>query len=233
MTDKNAPSLETQAMLLASNLRHSRESHLRTSHTETVWKYRAYQGGEPAQMIDWKLSARGRELFVREHELIRHRRTFFWSSFEGAAEVEQHTHLVLLALAYVMVEKERTVGWLVDGLPTTQTSSQVASLFETAMMRLGKTKSNAPDKQKVKNDFVIFAADFTHAGEPMLAAVKTYAAQGNHGILLNLGPTFDEKTNPVTLTARNAQWPVVHLSPEDRPDITLAHLLEKTVQATR
>lgn len=233
MAEKLAIAMETQAMLLAAHLRNSPESRMRTSHTEKIWKYRSYQGGEPATMIDWKQSGKGREIYVREHEKITHRKIYFWCSFANAQAYEEHATLVLLALAHILVQKEREVGWVVDNLPSSQTASQLGTLFAKSLENLSKAEMPAPKAHKLFNHLVLIAANFSQENEAMVHAIKTYAAQGNMGLLIHLGGAFDEKANAITRTARNAQWPVLRLNPKDRADISLTHLLEKTVQATR
>ncbi|MDD3183128.1 MAG: hypothetical protein PHD48_10055, partial [Alphaproteobacteria bacterium] len=53
-------SVEHQALELARSLEHAPEFRLRSSHTETMWKYRPYEGGTPYTNIDWRQSAKGR-----------------------------------------------------------------------------------------------------------------------------------------------------------------------------
>ena len=225
-------SLEVKAQELASNLEYSPESRLRTTHTETMWKYRAYQGGEPAASIDWKQSAKGREIYVREHEKITHRDIYFWSSFKGVEETREHALLVLLALAHILVKKERKVGWLSPDLPLTQTNSLIARLFERT---LGETGKEGPDPTtfKLHKALIILAADIKEPCEALHEAVHAYASQGNRGIILNLGSPRERSANKIMQTAYNAGWPVIDLDRNDRADTTLTHLLEKTVQATR
>jgi len=233
MPEKRALPLETQAIELAANLLHAPESRIRTSHTEKVWKYTAYRGGEPASMIDWKQSGKGREIYVRTHEPIIHKRIFFWTALDTAPEIRQQAMLVLLALAHILVNKEREVGWLVDGLPSSQTASQLGTLFATGLERASHKPSPTPQALNLHHQLVIFAADLTQNQDQMVAALKAYAAQGNEGILVNLGLPLDEKSSVLALAARKAQWPVIPLDPQKPADHTLLRLLDKTAQATR
>jgi uncharacterized protein (DUF58 family) len=227
------PALSIQAEQLASNLIFSPESRVRTSHTETMWKYRNYQGGEPAASIDWRMSAKGREIYVREHEKIIHKDIYFWASFLKAEEVRSHTLVVLLALAHILVRKERRIGWLLRDLPTTQTNSMIINLFSSALTsELDLAPST--NTHKIKNSLVIIASDINVQGNSLLyQAVRAYASHGNRGIILNLGEEHNRTTNDIAKIAYNSAWPVINLDRKDRADTTLTHLLEKTVQATR
>lgn len=222
-------SIERQALELAANLARAPECRLRTNHTETMWQYRPYQGGIPATSIDWRQSAKGRELLVREHEKITNRDTYFWACFDGSEGVREQVSLILLALGHLLVKKERRIGWLGSGRPLTQTPSQVRPLFEGGLATTADI--SAPN---LYNACVLLATDITNDTEKLQRMLNACAAQGGKGILFHLGnkkPLAHDDV--VSTTCKKLGWPIVIFDQNERADSCLLHLFEKSIQATR
>lgn len=224
------PALESKAFELANNLRFSPEGRQRTSHTEKMWKYRAYQGGEPASMIDWKQSARGRDIIVREHEKISHRHIFFWAMPDSLGpDIQEAAITILLALGYTLVKKERVIGWLSPDLPISRTASMLATLVENGLNQ----EDSGGQTHNIRNQFIMLSGNFTQSPSEVLEKLRTYAAQGNRGLLLHCSAVKLPNDLAIAKAANNAGWPILSMSEKDRLDIVLADLLEKTLQATR
>lgn len=233
MNAANAIPLEVQAQKLADDLQHAPESRLRTSHTETIWKYRPYQGGEPAIRIDWKQCARSRELLVREHEKITHRDVFFWACFlECTQEMQDRAKLLILALARILVRKERRIGWLRSEQPLTQTERRVEGLVAFGL-KTAYESTPTRHTNHISQQFVVIAARLEDSGIELLDTLRVLSSRGNRGILLNLDGTELSAHDAIAVLTRNAGWPIVPVRLSDRPDATLTQLLEKTVMATR
>lgn len=226
--------IEFQARKLADDLQHAPEGRLRTSHTETIWKYRPYQGGEPAVRIDWKQCARSRELLVREHEKIVHRDVYFWASFlDCEPEMQDRAKLIMLALAHILVRKERRIGWLRTERPMTQTARRVDGMMNFGLKTAQEAAPPPLATTHVVHQLVVIAARLETSGIELLEALRRLAGRDNRGIILNLDGVEPSASHPIALVARNAAWPIVPVRLADRPDLTLTQLLEKTVMATR
>lgn len=231
MTAPSAMPYADKAKSLANSVMLSQASHLRGTHTERVWTYRAYQGGEPGNMIDWKRSARGREIFVREHEPLIHKDVFFWSNFSLNPNRLEGVTTLLLALAHILVAKERRIGWLLPTKVTTEALHFVAPLFEKGMTG-ALEPADAPPIHKIQNGLIILATSLGAMRAPFDKAIRSYAAQGNNGILIDLDEGDNAEVD-ITAARRNGVWPILRLDPSARPDVTLALLLQTTIEATR
>lgn len=226
------PQLESQAQQLANDLRFSPEGRQRVTHTEKMWRYRSYQGGDPVGSIDWRQSARSRDILVRDHEKIVMRDIFFGLFFDPEQPRQTQTLLLLLALAHTLVKKERAVGWISPLRPLTRTSSLVGQLFEDGF----RDKPLCLASQDIRNQFILIAGDMDSGNQPLHNLVKTYMAQGNRGLLIPTQSPDARTDDGLLKAALNAQWPVVSMDDKkgnNRLDFHLAHLLEKTLQATR
>ncbi|NLH83533.1 MAG: DUF58 domain-containing protein, partial [Phyllobacteriaceae bacterium] len=62
------PDLLVEARRVAATVAAGWHGRRRAGSGETFWQYRPYAPGEPVQAIDWRRSARGDELYVRERE---------------------------------------------------------------------------------------------------------------------------------------------------------------------
>lgn len=222
------PALDFQAQELANALLFSPQGRLRQSHTEKMWAYRSYQGSEPAHMIDWRQSARSNQILVREHEKIKNRDIYFYADVAKEAPVKEETTLILLALAYALMKKERGLGWLGLDIPVTHTASLIPTLIGK-----GLSQTSANVEGNFAHQYVIWIADFVHPSPELLGLLKSSAARGNKGILLHTAESGDLKGCACALAARNTGWPIITMNEQLRPDQCLASLLEPILQETR
>ncbi|SDH11268.1 DUF58 domain-containing protein [Roseospirillum parvum] len=93
---------------------------------EAFWQYRPHQPGDPAPGIDWRRSARGDDLLVRQREWLSARRVLLWAAGgPGMAHASARSlptkhgraSLLLLALAVLLVRGGERVGGLGAGAP--------------------------------------------------------------------------------------------------------------------
>ena len=226
------PQLESQAQQLANDLRFSPEGRQRVTHTEKMWRYRSYQGGDPVGSIDWRQSARSRDILVRDHEKIVMRDIYFGLFFDPLETKQNQTLVLLLSLAHTLVKKERAIGWISPQRPLTRTSSLVGQLFEDSL----RDTNLCLAPQDIQNQFILIAGDLSSDNKTLHKLVKGYMAQGNRGLLVPTQAPDTKTDGELAQAALNAQWPIVNLGQNDkdgRLDLSLAHLLEKTLQATR
>jgi len=88
---------------------------------EQFWQYRRYQPGDAAGLIDWRASARGTHLLVREREWeaaqtallwLDHSESFSWASSRKLPHKSERGTLLLLALADLLLRGGERVGLL-------------------------------------------------------------------------------------------------------------------------
>jgi len=215
--------LKGAARRMAETLFLSPEGRHRIKRTERVWRYRPYQGGEAASIIDWKQSARSRNLIVREHEPIVARPIAFWAGASLPDGARQAVALTFLALARLFVKGERTVLWLGNDRLSTATESQVDGMFERAF---GLMESLPLPTSSLRRGVMIVVADSSDRPytQALCATLRAYAARGNACIVLDVCPS-ERKAFP-------AGWRVHALETEHPSNALLSLLLNNVMAAS-
>jgi len=82
---------------------------------ETFWQFRRYQSGDAAAAIDWRRSARGRHIFVREKELEAAQNIWLWcdgspSMHYGRPEKAERAAILTLASAILLLRAGERVA---------------------------------------------------------------------------------------------------------------------------
>ncbi|HAX91849.1 MAG TPA: hypothetical protein DCY07_06545 [Rhodospirillaceae bacterium] len=219
-------SVATKAKELAQSLRLSPQGHLRVKRTEREWRYRAYQGGEPVTMIDWKQSARSRDLIVREHEPIVSRKVFFWADLTKALpHTQEQTALLFLSLSRMLVRNERTVGWLGLENAESTTLAMIDPLFERGFSQ----DETSPRLANLRYAIIVMAVDFTATTRQLYDALRTYAAQGNQCVLIDIsGKGLHEES-----VLSRKSWPVYTLDESTGLERLLPLLMDEIMRSTR
>src|SRR3979411_567732 len=65
---ESMPRLILEARKIAATVIHGLHGRKRAGPGENFWQYRRFVWGEPARRVDWRRSARGDHLYVREQE---------------------------------------------------------------------------------------------------------------------------------------------------------------------
>lgn len=207
-----------QAERLADLVQGSAEARHRGQRVERIWRYRSYQGGEPAQTIDWRQSARGEKIFVRESEMPAFRDIFLWT---GGETVHARAMLWLAALARLLVRAERTVGWLGPDLRKTKTLSRVDGLFPIGQQP-SFDRVFPPDPPQLARSLVVLVEEFSGKEERHVSALQSMAARGNHGILMDLGAALPSFRADV----QKAGWVYLSLEPAESDERAVIRLWE-------
>jgi len=235
MSEISFPSLALKAEEMAKWLFLSPQAHQRLSRTERIWRYRSYEGGEPAGMIDWTQSARGERLLVREPEEIKIRPVLLWSqtAWPDDATAQQNA-LLLMTLGHMLLKAERTVGWLAGDCPKTRTASILQGLFARFLnapeTQTGQTGQTAPPEMPdLRFALLVLSGDLGAAPEAWLDILKSHAARGSRAVLLDFGQKDD---TPIHLCARNNGWPVIKTTPTAPPETALLHLFEEALKGS-
>lgn len=155
---------------------------------ETFWQYRRYGSEDPAGSIDWRRSARGDDLYVRESELETSRSALFWADgspgFRWKAATDSFTKAqdaitLMLAAAILMAAEGERVGAL--------GSEQKAGLGTRAIDRLASEllgQQGQPFAPAGRASLVVIASDFYEPAETWRARLQPVAARCRHGVLL-------------------------------------------------
>jgi uncharacterized protein (DUF58 family) len=171
-------------------------------------------------MIDWFVSGRSTNLYVREREQPAEAALRLWRSAGGqSAEL-------LLGLAYLALDSGAAVGWLDEAL--------------TPVKGLGRYRFFAaqafhacPDEPPImavpKGTKIVFAGSLDKA-EPWRVVMDAYRAQRAAGIFLHTG-SADTVDRALQAQAQKSGWPFIVADPTRRAEENLLLLFEALIAA--
>lgn len=163
---------------------------------EDFWEYRRYAQEDDVSRIDWRRSARGDTLFVRETELETARSFYIyadphagfnWSGHAGRITKADRARIIMMAIANLLSREGERVGVLGSG--------EGAAFGKRALERL-YTQIATPARNLLiapkHSGSVIIASDFYDAPETWQARLAPIAARCRSGILLAVSDPVEE-----------------------------------------
>lgn len=163
------PSLLMRAEQVANGILHGDHALRKSGAGEKFWQFRDYEAGDRPQDIDWRQSAKGDRIFIRQKEWQIAQKSFFWcsgaegmnySSSPSLPEKGDCARVIALALAVLLSRAHEQVG--IYGEPRTGRSE--ANLQKIAQRLLSReSASPLPDAAEFslpQNSCLILAGDF-------------------------------------------------------------------------
>lgn len=199
MTDPATLRIEADALArrlprLSAQTRASEAVHLgsagrrRAGTGEDFWQYRRYNAEDDAARIDWRRSAQGDTLFVRETELETARSFFAYADphegFNWTGDAGRHTkadraRIIMMALANLLSREGERVGVLGSG--------QSAAFGKRALERLYRQIATPERNQLItpkQSGTAIIASDFYDPASTWRDHLAPIASKCRDGILL-------------------------------------------------
>lgn len=163
---------------------------------EDFWEYRRYNSEDDVARIDWRRSARGDTLFVRETELETARSFYIyadphagfnWAGKTGHITKADRARIIMMAIASLLSREGERVGVLGSG--------QGAAFGKRALNRL-YTQIATPERNALiapkQSGTVIIASDFYDPVETWQTRLGPLAAKCRDGILLAVSDPVEE-----------------------------------------
>lgn len=156
---------------------------------EQFWQYRRHTQEDAAERIDWRRSARGDDLYVRESELETARTVLFWCDphpgFHWKSETDTRTKaheatLLMLTIAILMSKDGERIGALGSGRRPSFGKRAIDRLAEDLGAGTGKDFPLPPRKPAT----LILASDFYDPLTEWQARLAPLAGQCAEGVLL-------------------------------------------------
>ena len=188
------PRLVARAHEIAASVAYGAHGRRRAGAGETFWQYRPFATGESAARIDWRRSARGDHLYVREREWEAAHDYYLWmdcsSSMSFASTLAPEDKLsrgvtLGLAVADVLVRGGERVAAM--GLTQPVSARNVVdrlarALYATAAV--AATQELPPESGVKPRARLVLISDFLIPPDELAARLKRYAAAGASGALL-------------------------------------------------
>jgi uncharacterized protein (DUF58 family) len=189
------PRIIAKARDAAGSLVHGAHGRRRAGTGETFWQYRPFASGESGQRIDWRRSARGDQLFVREHEWEAAINHFLWidlspgMAFKSALAQDykiDRAATLGLALADVLVRGGERVGALGLSTPIAarNVTQRLAQVFSEAAQAAARAEKLPPEAALPPRAKLLLVSDFFCDVEALAARLSAFAGAGARGALL-------------------------------------------------
>lgn len=196
------PPLQVAAERVASTVIQGVHGRRRVGPGEAFWQFRRYQQGDPTSSIDWRQSARGRFVFVRENEWEAAQSVWLWCdpsnsmhyrSKRGLSEKRERAELLTMATAALLLRGGERVALLGHGVPTssratlTRLAQELGAEDKASAAKKGETGTGMPPAESLPrySRLVVFGDCFASL-ETIQQTVATYAARGVRGHIVQI-----------------------------------------------
>ena len=187
------PSLLVEAERIAATVIQGIHGRKRAGPGESFWQYRPYGFGDSTARIDWRKSARSAHVFIRENEWEAANTLWLWVNPSKSMDFKSHlsnttkrerAYIITLALASLAVRAQERVGLM--GSPHRPGHARGA-LGPMATWLLQNEGAQLPSTQQLqKFSSVVLIGDFFNAPSDIESAVRTLAARGVSGHIVQI-----------------------------------------------
>jgi len=187
------PALLAEAERIAATVAHGAHGRRRAGTGETFWEYRRHRLEDGARAVDWRRSARGDHLFVRETEWEAANAVYLWR--DGAPGMETGS-------AGLPSKRDRAAICLIALTSLlTRGGERVAALGETGRPRSGRAgleaagraladgpgaTSNVEAPDLPRHARAVLASDFIDPPETWVRRISAFSTAGARGALLRV-----------------------------------------------
>ncbi len=194
------PPLLAAAERIAANVTPGGHGRRRVGPGDAFWQYRRYDHGDPVQRIDWRRSAKGDHLFVREREWEAAQSVWLWCDQSPSSRYASHRTLpekadrnaiLGLALAALLVRGDERIGLLSDddgpGLRAASGRAALNRLAEAMLSRRGEAKASLPHADAVpRHAHVVLIGDLLAPLQETETVVQQLLSRRTKGHLVHV-----------------------------------------------
>jgi uncharacterized protein (DUF58 family) len=193
------PALMVEADRVAATVAQGVHGRRRTGVGETFWQFRPYQAGDDATDIDWRQSARSRQLFIREQEWEAAESVWLWADLSPSMAYRSgnplptkrdRALLLLLALAELLVRGGERVALLGAG-ERPRGGRHGLNLLATCLgaAEPGPLPPEAPLPRFAR---LVLISDFLQPLPALEQRLARYRAVGGRGCLMQVADPAEE-----------------------------------------
>ena len=193
------PRLVLEARRIAMSVQHGLHGRRRAGSGENFWQYRRFVDGEPAHRVDWRRSARDDHLYVREREWEAAHTVWIWPDLSasmayasrGQAPKRERALILAFALAELLVKGGERVG-MPELMRPSANRRIVERMAEAVVLAPALPASLPPAFGPSPLSEIVLMGDFWSPAEEIAARLKTLAATGAHGHLIQIVDPSEE-----------------------------------------
>lgn len=195
----NMPRLVVAARHTSATIIHGLHGRRRAGTGENFWQFRRFASGESGANVDWRRSARGDALFVRELEWEAAHTVWIWidlsRSMAYRSDLAQDSKLeravvLALALADVLVRGGERVGLLGLGAPTA--SRRAIDVLAQRLMTAGPGEGLPPEDALPPLSEAVLIGDFLAPEAEVERSIRAIGGRGARGHLVSVSDPIEE-----------------------------------------
>ena len=191
------PPLLVEAERVATTVAQGVHGRRRVGTGETFWQFRQYQPGDAPQRIDWRETAKGQRVYIRETEWEAAQSVWLWRDASPSMDwrsdpslptKRDRAELLTLALASLLVRGGERVALLGTGVAPSSGRHMVARLALHLTERQGRPEGDglpAPEPLP-RHAQVVLAGDLLSPLPDIQAALSRLSGRGLRGHLLQV-----------------------------------------------
>jgi uncharacterized protein (DUF58 family) len=196
------PALMVAADRVAATVIQGVHGRRRVGQGDAFWQYRPFRDGDSANRIDWRQSARSRQLFVRETEWEAAASVWLWrdaspsmqyASLRGLETKAVRAELITLALANLLTDAAERIALLGSGMrPSTgrlAVRRMAETMFDETRPLDGKTRilaSLPPLVQLPAHGSVVLVSDWLDPLDQIEDVIRHYSGAGVRGHIVQV-----------------------------------------------
>ena len=196
------PALMVAADRVAATVIQGVHGRRRVGQGDAFWQYRPYRDGDSASQIDWRQSARSRNLFVRETEWEAAASVWLWRDASPSMQYASLKHsdtkatraeLIMLALSRLLADAGERVTVLGSGMRPISGRVAVRRIAETlfdearVLAESGRKASSLPPLLPLPaHGTVVLVSDWLDPLDQIEKVVRHYAGGGVRGHLVQV-----------------------------------------------
>ncbi|MEP6342467.1 MAG: DUF58 domain-containing protein [Maricaulaceae bacterium] len=187
------PSLLVEAERVAAIVAQGAHGRRRAGQGETFWQYRPYDTSDTANTIDWRRTARGQEVYVRDNEWEAAQSVWLWSdnnagmNWSASAKVplkSDRAKVLTLALAALLTRSgERCAVMGAQGRPQT---GRIGMERVSQALASGKDNTEGLNHPIPAHAKLFLASDFLQPIDTLAKTLSQLSSRPAKGVLLHI-----------------------------------------------
>lgn len=195
------PPLQVEAYRVAATVAHGFHGRRRAGIGETFWQFRPYQPFDSVRAIDWRRSAKGQHVFVREREWEAAQSVWIWrdaspsmtySSSRELPDKRQRAEVLALALAALLVEGGENIAPLGEGMPARGGRPALDVMANLLATTPPSVASLPPVEPLPRHSLLVLISDFMQPVTELRRLLAGYADRGVSVVLLQVTDPAEE-----------------------------------------
>lgn len=188
------PPLLLQAERVAATVAQGTHGRRRVGPGDAFWQFRRYQAGDPAQMIDWRQTAKGAHPYVREHEWAAAQTVSLWCAADAGMAWRstdrlptklERARVLTLALAILLLDGGERVGLLSPSLRPALGRGSLPGMAQALSAPTDATPL-PPATALPRHSTLVLIGDLLEPAEAWEDRLRTLAGHGLRGHLVQV-----------------------------------------------